>query len=179
MIRANLKENDSGFSMVEICVLLAIVALLSALSIPMLNSSMQSMQLISDARSIATTMTYAKLSAVSQMTHYRMSFNLDDDEWALHKWNRETEDWELEQDTNVLSRGVATNEVTFISESDTAPTGFPTDADAAITFNSRGVPIGGVGIVYLANEEEDYAVSASLSGKIQVWRYQDEEWISK
>jgi Tfp pilus assembly protein FimT len=152
---------------------------LAALSIPMLNSSMQSMQLISDARSIATTMTYAKLRAVSQMTQYRLSFDLNDDEWSLQKWNRETEEWELEQDTNVLSRGVATNEVAFKSESDTAPTGFPTDADTDITFNSRGVPIGGVGIVYLANEEEDYAVSASLSGKIQVWRYRDEEWVSQ
>ena len=165
--------------MVELCVLLATAALLAALSIPMLNTSMQSMQLLSDSRSISSTMTYAKLRAVSQMTQFRMSFDLDNDEWMLERWDRENEEWELEQDINALSRGISSNRVTFKAESDSSPDGFPTVAATEITFNSRGFPIDGADIVYLANEEEDYAVSTSLSGKIQLWRYEDDAWVAR
>jgi Tfp pilus assembly protein FimT len=178
MTKSNLKENDKGFSLVELSVLLAMTAILAALSLPMLTSSMHDMQLISDARSIATTMTYAKLSATSQMTHYRLSFDLDNNEWLLEKWNRSTDEFELQQATNDLSRGLANSGISFKANSGTAPTGFPTDSSTAVTFNSRGVP-DGVAIIYLSNDDEDFAVSASLSGKIQIWRYRDNQWISQ
>jgi Tfp pilus assembly protein FimT len=171
-------KNNGGFSMVELCVLLAMTAVLGALSLPVLTSSMHSMQLVSDARSIATTMTYAKLSAISQMTHYRMTLDLDDNEWFLEKWNRSTGEFELQQATNELSRGVANSGIVFKSNSAAAPTGFPTDSSTTITFNSRGMP-DGVGIIYLSGDDEDFAVSASLSGKIQVWRYRNDQWVSQ
>jgi hypothetical protein len=113
------------------------------------------------------------------MTQYRISFDLDNDQWMLEKWDREAEEWELEQDVNALSRGISANRVTFRGESDSAPDGFSTEAAAEITFNSRGFPIDGADIVYLANEEEDYAVTTSLSGKIQLWRYEDDAWVTK
>jgi Tfp pilus assembly protein FimT len=178
MTKGNVKS-EKGFSLVELSMLLAMTALLAALSIPMLTSSMRDMQLVSDARNIATTMTYAKLSATSQMTHYRTSFDLDGNEWKLEKWNRSSNAFELQQAINSLSNGVSNSGIAFKTNSGTAPSGFPTASSTEITFNSRGIPIGGVGIIYLSNEDEDFAVSASLSGKIQIWRYRDSQWISQ
>jgi prepilin-type N-terminal cleavage/methylation domain-containing protein len=171
-------KGTRGFSMVELSVVLGLMAIAAAIAIPMLASSMRGMQLISDTRSISTTMTYAKMSAISQLTHYRVSFDLNDNEWQLEKWNRDDEEFELQQATNGLSRGMAGSGIAFRISSDTAPAGFPTTSSTAITFNSRGIP-DGVHIVYLSNEDDDYAVSASLSGKVQIWRRRNGQWVSQ
>jgi Tfp pilus assembly protein FimT len=156
--------------MVELSMLLAVTAILTAVSIPMLSSTMHSMQLASDARSIGSTMSYAKLSATSQLTQYRLTFSLSEKEWRLDKRNRDSGDFELLQDVHGLSGGGSESCISFKSSSGTAPTGFPTVSSATITFDSRGIPREGASIIYLTNGDEDCAVSASLSGKIQVWK---------
>jgi len=162
--------NNRGFSMVELSMLLAITAILAAFSIPMLSSTMHSMQLASDARSIGSTMSYAKLSATSQLTQYRLTFSLSEKEWRLDKRNRDSGEFELQQDVHGLSGGGSESCISFKSSSGTAPTGFPTASSTTITFDSRGIPREGASIIYLTNGDEDFAVSASLSGKIQVWK---------
>ena len=178
MIEANLKKDKTGFSVVELCIVLAVTVILAAISLPMLTSSMHSMQLVSDARSIATTMTYAKLSAASQMTWYRISFNLSGNDWRLEKRNRSTLEFELQNSANGLSGGVANSGIAFRTTSTTNPPGFLTTSSNTITFTSRGTPQEGASIIYLSNNDEDYAVSVSLSGNIQVWRYRDNQWCS-
>ncbi len=177
-----MKKNDRGFSIAELCVLLGVSALIAAIAIPVLTSGMQSMQLISDARSIATTMSYAKMSAASQATRYRLSFNLDSNQWSLLKLDTSSGTFQLQQAVNALSRGVGHSGIRFKSTSSTAPQGFSTSSSPTLTFNSRGIlvePTSGVGIVYLSNRTDDYAVSASLSGKVQIWRLRDGAWIAQ
>jgi prepilin-type N-terminal cleavage/methylation domain-containing protein len=164
-----------GFSMIELSMVLGLIAVTTAFSVPMLTNSMRSMQLISDARSIATTMTYARMSATSQMTRYQLNFDLGNNTWNLQKRNRNTGNYEIQQAVNGLSNGIAHSGIAFRTTSSTAPTGFPTTSSTSITFNSRGIP-NGIAIVYLSNNEMNYAVSVSLAGKVQVWRFQNEQW---
>jgi len=161
--------------MIELTVVLGLMAAMAAFSVPMLNNSMRGMQLVSDARSIATTMTYAKMSATSHMTRYQMSFNLGNNTWSLLKRNRSTGTYELQQVVNGLSNGISHSGIAFKTSSSTAPSGFPTASSSTITFNSRGIP-NGIAIVYLSNADMDYAVSVSLAGKVQVWRFQNSQW---
>ena len=182
MIEANEIGEDKGFSMVELVMLVGMIVIMMAISIPMLSSSMRDMQLVADARSIASTLTVAKLTATSQMTHCRLSFDLTNNEWQIEKLNRSNGQFELQQDTNQLSRGVANSGITFKTSSDSAPSGFPTSSSSAITFNSRGIPIDGAGvptasnIIYLSKNPSDYAVSVSLAGKVQLWRLAEGQW---
>jgi prepilin-type N-terminal cleavage/methylation domain-containing protein len=177
MTKVNLKKNEQGFSFVELSAVLAITAIMAAFSLPMLSSSMRDMQLASDAKSIATTMTYAKMSATSKMTRYRLSFNLAHNQWNLAKFNRSNLSFELQQAINGLSNGIAHSGIAFKSNSSSSPSGFPHTSSSTITFNSRGIPVEGISIVYISNADADYAVSTSLSGKVQVWRYQNNQWI--
>jgi Tfp pilus assembly protein FimT len=163
MIEDRKVEDDGGFSMVELLMFLGTAVILMAISIPMLSSSMRNMQLAADARSIATTLTLAKLSATAQMTQYQVTFDLPGNEWRLDKRNRISGDFELQQDVNGLSGGVANSGITFKDSSTTAPAGFPTASSTLITFDSRGIPREGMSIVYLTNSDDDYAVSVSLS----------------
>ncbi len=180
MTRVNLKENHCGFTLVELSIALIVMAITAAMVIPQLTSALRSMQLASDARSIATAMTYAKMSAASQTTRCRLSFDMGANEWKLEKRNPSTDNYELQQAVHQLSKGISSSGIAFKSSSSTAPTSdFPTNSSTVITFSSRGTlvePSTGFGIVYLTNNSEDYAVSVSLSGKVQVWRYRDSQW---
>jgi Tfp pilus assembly protein FimT len=180
MADINSNRNQSGFSLIELSVLAGLLVLVSAFSIPMLSSAMEDMEMIGDARSIATAMTYAKISSTAQMIHYRVAFDLGAGQWNVE---RETEqnsgEFEMENAINSLRDGDGGSEIAFNDSSGTAPDGFPTDSSATITFNSRGMPIGGAQIVYLTKSDADFAVSVSLTGRVQVWRYRNNQWHSE
>lgn len=172
---------SKGFSLVELTIVIAMVAVLASFAIPMLNSSLRDMKVLSDTQSIATTLTYAKLQAMAQMTSWRLCFNLANNQWQLERFDRDTEQFIMDQSVKTLSEGVNNTDIAFVSESASAPTGFPKQSSATITFNSRGIPIQaeGPGIVYISNNNKDYAVSVSISGKVDTWRFRDEQWVSQ
>jgi prepilin-type N-terminal cleavage/methylation domain-containing protein len=174
------KTGDPGFSLTEVLIAVAVMAALSALAVPMLSTSMRSMQLAADAQNISTTISSARLSAKSLMTPYRISFDLVKNEWSLEKFNRATANFELQKDVNQLSSGITNSGITFRQNSDSHPGAFPSQCSGTITFNSRGIPVDNNNaptsdnIVYLSKSETDYAITVSLTGKVQVWKEGDE-----
>jgi Tfp pilus assembly protein FimT len=182
MVGVKVVKRDRGFSLIELTILLSMMAIVAVFSLPKLSSSMRSWQLAADARNIATTLTYAKIGASSQMTHYQLSFNLESNQWSLKKYNRSTSVYDLQGATNALSSGQADSGIAFRSSPSAALSGFPTTSSASITFNSRGIPIDATGkptannVIYLSDASDDYAVTVSLSGKVQLWRYRNSQW---
>lgn len=136
-----------------------------------------------DCRSIAAALTYARLSATSQLTHYQLSFDLGGNKWSVQKLNRATGNLDLQGALNTLSSGLASSGIAFRAASASAPAGFPTTSSASITFNSRGIPTNGAGIpttdnvVYISGAGNDYAVTVSLAGKVQLWRNRSGQWL--
>ncbi|MBN2338755.1 MAG: GspH/FimT family pseudopilin [Acidobacteria bacterium] len=180
-MHGNHLKTDRGFSLVELSIVLLMIAVLASFSIPMLNSSLRDMKIISDAQGIATTLTYAKLQAMAQMTSWKLSFDLANNQWQIERFDRDTGQYVMEQSVKTLSEGVSNSGIVFVAESASAPTGFPTESSTTITFNSRGIPIQseGPGIVYISNNNSHYAVSVSISGKVDTWRLQNQQWASK
>ena len=174
MARLGLR-NTRGFSLIELSMLLAMTAVVAAIAVPVLTDSMHGMQLLSEARKIATTMSYAKIGATSQLTSYQLAFDLDNNQWRVLKRNRATGNWEQQQDMNRLSLGMANSAIAFKTSSDSAPTGFSGTSATTIIFNARGIPAGAA-VVYLSNEDTDYAVSVSIAGKVQIWRLGNNGW---
>jgi len=176
------KPGDPGFSLNEILIVLTIVAILSALTIPTLSSSMQDMQLLGDARNISSTLNHARLKSVSLMNRYQISFDLANDQWHLDKFNSASANYELQQDVNELSRGLAGSGITFKTTSETHPGNFPSSSSNTITFNALGIPIDGSNIptsdniIYISKSDVDYAVTVTLTGKVQIWKKNDSQW---
>ncbi len=174
-----------GFSLFELTILIGMAAVMLAISIPMLSTSAKDMQLAADARNIASTLMSAKMCAISQMTHCRVSFDLESNTWSFERLNRDSGQYELQQDVHFLSEGVAHSGISFRANVESAPSGFPTTSSTSIAFNSRGIPIDSGGlptassIVYLSRGDTDFAVSASLSGRIQVWKKQEGQWTAQ
>jgi type II secretion system protein H len=181
MAKIRFKENR-GFSLIELCMVMAVMAVTAAIAVPMLTSSMKDMQLASDARKIASTLSYAKLSATAKMTSYQLTINVDQNTWFLgRRQSPGSTVFVNEGAVNELSLGMANSGIAFeqTSPTNSAPgltNEFLTTSSTSITFNSRGVP-NGTAIVYLSNDQDTYfAVSVSLAGKVQVWRYRDSQW---
>ncbi len=172
-------KNDGGFSLVELTVIMAIIAVTAAFSVPALNRAMRDMQLTADGKSIATALTYAKLSAQSQMTHWRISFNTGTNQWTESRLNRTTGNFEVQGSATKLSLGVSGSGIQLKPSATSAPTGFPTASSPMITFNSRGIPIEGASIVYMANNNQSCAVSVSVSGKVQFWQKNNNQWVAR
>jgi len=175
-------NGTGGFSLVELCILLAVVMMLGAFAAPTLTSSMRGLQLAADARNIATSLSFAKMSAASQMTRYRLSFNISGNEWSLQKLNKTTGVFETEQATNELSSGIANSGIAFKNSSSSAPNGYSSNSSGTITFNSRGIAVDGAGvpttgIVYLSKSGTDFAVGVSLSGRIRIWKRENWSWV--
>lgn len=179
MIRINVKKSETGFSLVELGIVLAMLTVMAAIAVPMMTSAMRDMQLGSDVRNIASTMTYAKMTAASQATHYRMSFGIADNAWSLDKGTLNGNAFNFESGTLTrLSMGAPKSGIKFKAVSDSWPAGFSGNSSVVIEFNSRGIPVGGPAIVFVSNGRQDYAVSVSLAGKVQIWKYRNAEWIS-
>ncbi len=172
-----LRNNSRGFSLIELAMLLAIVGIMAGFSIPVLNSTLQDVRLIGDARNIATGLTYAKLSAVSQTTRCRLSFDLGNNQWSTTKLNRTSGSYEAQGSANWLTNGGSPTGAVFNTSSSSSPSGFPTSSSTTITFNSRGIPIEGPSVIYVSNSGSNYAVTVSLSGKVQVLRLRQNQWV--
>ena len=180
MIRV--KQNTlraAGFSAVEIMLTLAIMAILSAFAIPSLSEAMRDMQLLSDARNVSSALTYARQKAKSMMTPYRLEFDLENNRWSLQRYDGSA--WEVEQDVNQLSNGLAGSGTAFKETSESSPIASLTDSSTHITFNSRGIPVDGTtpssdNIVFISKSDTDYAITVTLPGKVQIWRKNGEEW---
>jgi Tfp pilus assembly protein FimT len=172
------KKNNYGFSLVELAMLVGVTAMLTALSVPMLNNSMKEMKLITEAKSISTTLTYAKINAISQMNGYRVSVTLGTNNWQLDKYDKTNNNYDIQEASHTLSNEAANTGITFKANSASGPSGFPTTSSTAITFNSQGIPREGQSIIYISNGDHDFAVTVSLSGKVQFWTHQNSQWRS-
>jgi len=175
-----MRENR-GFSLVEFAIVIAVMSLMAALAVPMVASSMRSLQLNADARNIASALTVARMKATSQMTRYQLVFDVDANQWRMQKFNKTSGNYEDDGAVTTLSSGVAHSGIAFQAQSDSAPTGFVEQSSSFIRFNSRGLPVdgdGGSSAIYLSNGETNYAVTVSLAGKVQLWKNEDGQWMS-
>jgi Tfp pilus assembly protein FimT len=175
-------KSARGFSLIEICILFGMIMIVSAFAIPSLSSAMRGLQLSGDARNIASALSYAKLSAASQMRRFRVSFTLGENRWEVQRFNSAANEFESDLEGKNLS---TESGIGFKTTASAALTGYPSASSSTITFNSRGLPIDDAGIpaansvVYISKDDSDFAVSVSLTGKVQVWKRNDDQWCSQ
>lgn len=180
--RAAMKDT-AAFSLIELCLAMAAMAVLGAISMPMLSSTMRSMQLSSETRKIATALTDAKLSASSQTNPYRVFFKHAQNSWQLEKFDQTSGTFVAAGAENTLSDGLANSGIAFRSNSSLAVTGYPATSSGSITFNARGFPIDNTGaptannVIYLSDSDADYAITVTLTGKTQVLKKNENYWI--
>jgi prepilin-type N-terminal cleavage/methylation domain-containing protein len=177
-------KQDKGFSLTELAIAIAIIAIMGAIAVPTISTTMRNLQSRTDARNIATALTVAKLKATSQLTRYQLVFDLSHNQWRTEKFNKATGEYEIDGAVATLAKEDADYRVAFQTSSSPAPTGFSTTSSHLIRFNSRGVPVSTTSAavagtaVYLHDADNAYAVTVSLSGKVQLWQKRNGGWIA-
>jgi len=178
-------HGDEGFSLTEVVLIVAVLFVVTGISIPLVNNTVRGLQLSSDARQIASSLGYAKAAATAQMTRYQILFHVDGNSWRLQKYNRGTSSFDTEGTSAHLTGWHSGTGIVLQASSSSAPAGFPTSSSSFIRFNSRGIPVNSSGVptsnnvIYLTGYGTKFAVTVSLVGRIQVWKYESSGWVSQ
>ncbi|MBV8206015.1 MAG: GspH/FimT family pseudopilin [Acidobacteria bacterium] len=178
-------HRSRGFTIIELIMVVTIMLILIAVSLPVADTAMASMRIAGDARSLATQLQLAKLEAANQFTHVRLQINCNGSTtYCLQVLNGTN--WVTDPGTQYLSAGVS-----FGTGNAAAPAGTQTTLaqTSIVEFNSRGIPITSSGCtepcgtptsqdtVYLTHQNGAvYAVSVSAAGQIKTWQYINSGW---
>ena|SRR5437867_1550678 len=180
-----MRKCESGFTLAEVTVVVGLVLLFSALSIPMLSSSLRAWQVRSDAQNISTVLLSAKFRAVSRATRYRVAFAVANNSLTLQRYDSTGGSWLTEGSPTNLSSGLFNSGILLQANSASAPTGFPAASSSSIIFGTRGVPITSAGVpignnvIYLSGDQANYAVTVSMAGRVQLWSLNGSTWVSQ
>ena len=185
----NLSRGSSpGYSLVELMAFMAVMVTLAAFVLPFTRSSMNALNLSSDARNVMSTVSLAKMRAAASFTQARVVVNLGSGTFYVEHWQKNPAAWISEGVVRTLS-----STVSFGFAGITAPppntqpaiaqappcldaAGAVIAGTACIVFNSRGVPVDATnaptatGAFYVGDGSMVFGITTSTGGLVQLWR---------
>jgi prepilin-type N-terminal cleavage/methylation domain-containing protein len=87
------KKQQTGFSTIELMVVVLIAGIVAALAIPAFMQMMRNLRLSGDARSIAEVMGLAKMRAAANFTDARAYFDFGQRSYHVEIWDKENNCW--------------------------------------------------------------------------------------
>jgi prepilin-type N-terminal cleavage/methylation domain-containing protein len=183
-------RQQQGFTLVEILVAVALMAVVAAMALPMADSSSRAFGMRGDAQALANLVSLAKMRAASRFTRTRVRADFAANSFRLEVWDRAANAWVVEGDNVPLSRGVRfgfgglaappPNTQPAIAQSpqctgqDSLTANFVANT-ACIVFNSRGVPVDttgapvGANALYITDGSAVYATTITATPLIRQW----------
>jgi prepilin-type N-terminal cleavage/methylation domain-containing protein len=145
----------SGFTMLEMVVVIAVIGILAGIAFPVLSRALAAMRLTGAARSISNDTAATKTKAAANFTRARLFADLTGNSYHIETWNGAA--WVAASATTVLPTGVTfsfgvvgapppgTQQPNPINQApacmDNASPPAAIGGTACIVFNSRGIPI--------------------------------------
>ena len=178
-----------GFTLIELLAYAAVIITLAAFVLPFTRTTLNAMNLISDARNVSGATALAKMRAAADFTQARVFVNLAGRTFHVERWKKTAPvGWVPEGVVQNLS-----STVTFGFGGLTAPppdtqavlgqappcldaVAAPIAGTACIIFNSRGVPVDAAnaptsaGAFYVNDGRTIYGVTTTAGGMIQLWQ---------
>ncbi|MGE4054909.1 MAG: Tfp pilus assembly protein FimT/FimU [Vicinamibacterales bacterium] len=152
-----------GFTLIEVMTVTALLVVLAVFSLPITSRAVADVRLRGDARSVANTVSLAKMRATSAFSRARVFADLSTNTFLMQVWDRTDNQWVTEGGSINLSPGVGFGFGTIDTPPpDTQPemsqsplctddAGVEIANTACVVFNSRGIPIDDAGAPYGAN----------------------------
>lgn len=153
---------EDGYSLLELLVVVGLIGVLSAIAIPISDTSLNANRLKGDADAVRNLVGLAKMRASSRFTRARVLVDLSANSYVLQVWDKTANAWVNDGAPARTSTGVSfgfgtlvappPNTQVNIAMSPQCTNGLtPAGAianTACITFNSRGLPIDAAGLLY-------------------------------
>jgi prepilin-type N-terminal cleavage/methylation domain-containing protein len=184
-------RSASGFTLIEVLVVVALVGIVSAMALPSTTSMMRGYRLKGDAQAVNNLVSLAKMRAASQFSRSRVYVDLAANSFSLQTWDKTAGAWVTEGGVNRTSFGVSfglgglaappPNTQAAIGQSPVCKDEAGNDIanTACIAFNSRGMPVnnavppGGAVIgnnaLYLTDGSTVYATTVTTTPLIRFW----------
>ena len=187
-------QHAAGFSLIETMVVIGLIGVISAISMPMIANALANARLSGDTRSVSNAIALVKMRAASNFTRVRLRVDIPGRSHRLESWVKTPGLTPPGHWTTVGGDSYLSNNSSFSSGPVTHAPGTQTTMDfapaclandgvtviantACVIFNSRGVPIDGslagaptaLDAIYLTDGRAVNAVTVSATGMTRVW----------
>jgi Tfp pilus assembly protein FimT len=153
---------EDGYSLIDLMAVVGLVGILSAITIPISDTSLKANRLKGDADAVRNLVGLAKMRASSQFTRARVFVDLSTNSYVLQVWDKTAAAWVNDGAQMRTSSGVSfgfgtlgtppPNTQVNIAMSPPCTNGLTAGGvianSSCVTFNSRGLPINAAGVLY-------------------------------
>jgi prepilin-type N-terminal cleavage/methylation domain-containing protein len=185
---SNVRER--GYSLIEVMVVVGLIGIVSAMVVPITETSLKSSRLKRDADSVRHLVGLAKMRASSQFTRSRVMVDLGANTFILQIGDRTNNVWVNDGGLNATSTGVTFGFGTLAAAPPNTqvniemsppctdginPAGNVIANTACVYFNSRGLPVDSAGALYprhalyLRGETGVFATTVTSTPLIRFW----------
>lgn len=187
---------QTGFSMIEMLIVVTIIGVLAAITVPMSGNALRFLKVSGDARDLSNATAVAKMRAAAKFTQSRLYVDIASKTFFIQTFDKTvtvpcpTGCWVTETGTTSLSSTVSfgygpvsappANTQTTIGQAplcmNTAATPAAIANTACIIFNSRGLPVDSTGspfgddAIYITDSTAVYGVTVAATGFVRLWR---------
>lgn len=179
-----LVRQDSGFSAVELLIVVAIIGSMAAIGLPLSSGMIDDIKIRGDAQAFSAAVAQTKLTSSAQFTHARLFVNTSTNRYKIQTWNKTgTPGWVNAADEILLSDrskfgfGTVTapppNTLATLAQAPACldDVGAAIPATACLIFSSRGVSVPATTqAIYLTGPSGTFAIILGAAGQLQVWR---------
>ena len=185
-----ISTDSRGFSLIELLMVLAILGVLAAITVPMSGNTVRYLKLSGDARDLANATAVTKMRAAAKFTQARLYVDITGRTFYIQTLNKAANTWNTEGGETSLSSTVSfgygpitsapPETQTTIGQAleclNTAPTPAPVANTACIIFNSRGIPVDttgspiGTDAIYVTDGTAVYGITVAATGFIRTWQ---------